>query len=581
MKLRELGIGTRLFAVMALAIVVLLTSTILILRKSVMEEAVDSAVSRARAVTSGAISTLEFLDEMDSKSSLVDRGPMIEEAQQAIAGVNSTDERLEKLRSTTLYQMLPVVVAWTIAGENAKELGYEFRTPRRGARNPKNEPTEVESGLLSQLEAGDEEAWIIDPATQQLHFARAVRLSSSCMGCHGVPKDADDYLDVTGFEKEKRKIGDFHGAFEVISPMKGALDRAQAASMRILIIGLGIGSAALALLWFLIRKWLSYPLEQTSEALGDLASGRLDREHEIEGSGEVSIMAAALGRALDSLRSTLSGVASSTRRVVTASGEVSVASKKTADSSGEQSDMLVSTASSIQEISATVQVTAENSEKASELATKSQSLAEEGGRVAQEAIQAIEWVSESSEKIASINSTIDQIAFQTNLLSLNAAVEAARAGESGRGFAVVAEEVRSLALRSSNAASEISQLIDETLQRVRTGSDLVARTGRSLDEIVDSVGKVAEIVRELAVGAREQSVGVTQVSTAMGEMESRVQQSSRQAVDLARTAEDLDRQTASLQQLIANFTLESPDSIPGGGQILEGNFGDSSDAWAA
>jgi hypothetical protein len=161
----------------------------------------------------------------------------------------------------------------------------------------------------------------------------------------------------------------------------------------------------------------------------------------------------------------------------------------------------------------------------------------------------------SSKKIADIISVIDGIAFQTNILALNAAVEAARAGEQGRGFAVVASEVRSLAGRSAEAAKEIKGLISTSVEKVESGTKLVTDAGATMQEIVQSVRRVADVIGEITAAANEQSAGIAGVNQAIGNLDQMTQQNAALVEESAAAAESLREQADRMKQAVAVFKL--------------------------
>jgi methyl-accepting chemotaxis protein len=209
----------------------------------------------------------------------------------------------------------------------------------------------------------------------------------------------------------------------------------------------------------------------------------------------------------------------------------------------------------MEELTGTVNQTAQSARTASQLASSASSVAQRGGEVVSQVVSTMDEISASSRKISEIIGTIDGIAFQTNILALNAAVEAARAGEQGRGFAVVAAEVRSLAQRSAAAAREIKGLIGASVEKVESGSRLVADAGSTMNELVASVQRVKDIIAEISAAAAEQSSGIGQVNQAVTQLDRATQQNAALVEQSAAAAESLKEQSRHLAALVAAFRV--------------------------
>jgi len=323
------------------------------------------------------------------------------------------------------------------------------------------------------------------------------------------------------------------------------------------IIGLLLAIALSVVITLLIVRSITVPLSKTVAALDRVAEGDLTVVVDVDTQDELGLMAKALNTAVEKLNSTMQEVADSAANASSSSQQLAAASEAIASGAQEQAASLEETSASLEEITSTVRQSADNAQQASQLASSSKDSALQGQEVVAKAITAMSEINAASAKISDIISTIDEIAFQTNLLAVNAAVEAARAGDEGRGFAVVASEVRSLAQRSAVAAKEIKVLIQDSLRKVNAGSELVNRSGETLHGIVGSVKRVTDIVSEMAAAAGEQSAGVEQVNTAMTQMDQVTQGNSAQTEELSATAESLSEQAAHLLELVGTFTLSN------------------------
>ncbi|WP_455852173.1 methyl-accepting chemotaxis protein [Pantoea endophytica] len=307
--------------------------------------------------------------------------------------------------------------------------------------------------------------------------------------------------------------------------------------------------------WFGLRSVLIQPLHQLLAHIRHIAAGDLTQNIVVEGRNEMSQLAGSLHEMQQSLVSTVGNVRDGSDAIFTGASEIAAGNNDLSARTEEQAASLEQTAASMEQLTATVKQNAENARQASQLALSASDTARKGGEVVDGVVRTMQDIAGSSKKIADIISVIDGIAFQTNILALNAAVEAARAGEQGRGFAVVAGEVRNLAQRSAQAAKEIKGLIEDSVNRVNNGSQLVGTAGETMNDIVGAVTRVTDIMGEIASASDEQSRGIDQVGQAVTEMDRVTQQNASLVEESAAAAASLEEQASRLSQSVSVFRI--------------------------
>jgi methyl-accepting chemotaxis protein len=299
--------------------------------------------------------------------------------------------------------------------------------------------------------------------------------------------------------------------------------------------------------------------EEVNAIVKGALEGELERRIAIEGkSGFILVLAHGVNQMVDNMVKVIRDVQEAAGEVGRAASEISDGNLGLSERTQEQSSALEATAASMEEMTSTVKQNADNASQANQLAVAARNQAEKGGVIVGKAVDAMSEMNVAAQRIADIIGTIDEIAFQTNLLALNAAVEAARAGEQGRGFAVVAAEVRSLASRSALAAKEIKGLIHDCVRKVGDSSTLVTQSGTTLNDILVSVKKVADIVGEIAAASREQSAGIEQVNEAVMQMDGMTQQNAALIEEASAASGAMAEQANRLVETMSAYRLGNP-----------------------
>jgi methyl-accepting chemotaxis protein len=358
---------------------------------------------------------------------------------------------------------------------------------------------------------------------------------------YGPVRESMDALIQLQLAEGKKQFEDSQAAYNVFRTISIAL--------------LAFGVLLSAFIGVLLVRAITRPLNEAVRIAKRVADGDLTQKIEVRSKDETGQLLHALKDMNASLVDIVGRVRTGTDAIATASSQVASGNLDLSSRTEQQASALEETASSMEELTGTVKQNADNARQANRLAESASDVAVKGGQVVSQVVDTMGSINDSAKKIVDIIAVIDGIAFQTNILALNAAVEAARAGEQGRGFAVVAAEVRNLAQRSAAAAKEIKTLIDDSVDKVDAGSQLVDQAGATMDKIVSSVRRVTDIMAEITAASQEQSAGIGQVNQAIAQMDQTTQQNASLVEEAAAAAESLQGQAANLAQVVGVFKL--------------------------
>ncbi|MGN6387914.1 MAG: Cache 3/Cache 2 fusion domain-containing protein [Burkholderiaceae bacterium] len=319
--------------------------------------------------------------------------------------------------------------------------------------------------------------------------------------------------------------------------------------------GFGVLSCALVsgLVYWLVRRHVNLPMLVGKAAAQTIAGGDLSAQAHVDRRDDIGEML----QAINGISVGLTGVVDTVRRATdgihVASGEIASGNADLSARTEAQAASLEETASAMEELTATVRHNADSAREADQLVASVSALAAAGGEAVGRVVDTMGKIKAGAKRIEDIVGIIDGIAFQTNILALNASVEAARAGEQGRGFAVVASEVRALAQRSAAASKEIGGLVAASVESVNAGNALVADAGKTMGEIVESVRKAAALVNGIATASGEQTRGIEEVNLAIGRMDEMTQQNAALVEQASAAATQMRDQAASLARAVATF----------------------------
>lgn len=297
-------------------------------------------------------------------------------------------------------------------------------------------------------------------------------------------------------------------------------------------------------------------INEISIILGEMSRGNLDVEIISDYKGEFVELKSSINAIISALNETMGSISTAAEQVAVGSKQIADGNQAISQGATEQAASIEELTASITQIAAQTRQNAANANKANELSANGCAGATQGNAQMQALQNAMQQISDSSESISKIIKVIDDIAFQTNILALNAAVEAARAGAHGKGFGVVAEEVRSLAAKSAQAASETAVLIEDSTKKAAAGKKIADETASTLIAIAEGAQGANTLVEEIAVACNQQADAITQINSGIEQMSQVVQQNSATSQEGAASSEELSGQAAMLEQTIAQFRLK-------------------------
>lgn len=295
-------------------------------------------------------------------------------------------------------------------------------------------------------------------------------------------------------------------------------------------------------------------LQNQADVMNRISQG--DLRAEITAHSQEDAVGVALSRLLRDDNQTFSTIRNATNQISHGSSQIAAASQTLAQGSTEQASAIEQIAASISDIAGKTKNNASQADEVNQIVLQAKEDVLEGNKRMQEMVSAMDEINEASENIQKIIKVIDDIAFNTNILALNATVEAARAGEQGKGFAVVAEEVRSLAGRSAEASNQTAEMIEDSIHKVKRGGELAQETAEALRIVSEMIEKITGLSEDIAKASNEQASATAQIDQALMQVSQVVQTNSATSQQCASASEELSGQAQGLEEELSRFQLK-------------------------